>query len=166
MSDKPGLPAAGEFLLYETEDGRVRVECRFAEDTLWLSQGLMAELFQTTPQNVTQHLKALYAEGEITPEATCKEYLQVRAEGSRTEVFLRDWASKLDDFLRFNDRRVLGDAGKVSHAQAIAHAEQEYEQYAARRQEWLEAEGEAANVRALEESARALPKAKTRGGKQ
>jgi hypothetical protein len=76
-------PQAGEFLLYETEDGRTRVECRFAEDTLWLSQAMMAELFQTSPQNITLHLKALYAEGEITPDATCKSYLQVRPEGKR-----------------------------------------------------------------------------------
>jgi hypothetical protein len=43
-------PPPGEFLLYETEDGRSRVECRFVADTLWLSQSGMAELFQTTPQ--------------------------------------------------------------------------------------------------------------------
>lgn len=76
-------PNPGEFLLYETEDGRTRVECRFSEDTLWLSQAMMAELFQTSPQNITLHLKALYSEGEIAPEATCKSYLQVRAEGAR-----------------------------------------------------------------------------------
>jgi hypothetical protein len=49
----------GEILLYQTEDGRTRIECRFADETLWMSQALMAELFQTTPQNITQHLKAL-----------------------------------------------------------------------------------------------------------
>ncbi|CAH1207538.1 hypothetical protein NTGBS_70032 [Candidatus Nitrotoga sp. BS] len=76
-------PQPGEFLLYETEDGRARVECRFVEDTLWLSQAMMADLFQTSPQNITLHLKALYAEGEIAPEATCKGYLQVRSEGAR-----------------------------------------------------------------------------------
>jgi hypothetical protein len=79
MIDQP----SGEFLLYETEDGKTRVECRFAEDSLWLTQALMADLFQTTPQNVTLHLKALYAEGEILLEATCKSYLQVRTEGER-----------------------------------------------------------------------------------
>ncbi|MEO9385120.1 virulence RhuM family protein [Chromobacterium phragmitis] len=73
----------GEFLLYETEDGKTRVECRFVDDSLWLSQGLMAELFQTTPQNITLHLKALYQEGELSQEATCKDYLQVRIEGNR-----------------------------------------------------------------------------------
>ena len=57
--------ATGEILVYQTEDGRTRVECRFAEETLWMSQALMAELFQTTTQNITLHLKALYQEGEI-----------------------------------------------------------------------------------------------------
>lgn len=76
-------PPTGELILYETEDGRTRVECRLADETLWLSQALMAELFQTTPQNITLHLKALYEEGEIDERTTCKEYLQVRDEGAR-----------------------------------------------------------------------------------
>ncbi len=76
-------PRSGEFLLYETDDGRTRVACRMAEDTLWLSQSAMAELFQTSPQNITLHLKALYSEAEISPEATCKSYLQVQTEGTR-----------------------------------------------------------------------------------
>ena len=74
---------AGEILLYETEDGRTRIECRFAEESLWMTQALMAELFLTTPQNITLHLKALYQEGEIVEAATCKDYLQVRTEGGR-----------------------------------------------------------------------------------
>jgi len=70
-------------ILYQTEDGRTRIECRFEKGTIWLTQALMAELFQTTPQNVTLHLKAIFAEGELTEEATCKDYLQVRQEGRR-----------------------------------------------------------------------------------
>ncbi len=73
-----------EIILYQTEDGRARVECRFADESLWLSQAGMAELFQTTPQNVTLHLKALYQEGEIVEAATCKDYLQVQTEGRRS----------------------------------------------------------------------------------
>jgi len=57
--------------------GGTRVQCRFEEDTLWLTQAQIAELFQTTPQNVTLHLKAIFADGELPEEATCKEYLQV-----------------------------------------------------------------------------------------
>ena len=74
---------ASELILYQTEDGRTRIEYRFEGDTLWLTQALIAELFQTTPQNITLHLKDLFAEGEILEEATCKEHLQVRREGQR-----------------------------------------------------------------------------------
>ena len=70
-------------ILYQTEDGRTRIQCRFENETVWLTQALMAELFQVTPQNVTLHLKAIYAEGELDEAATCKEYLQVRTEGGR-----------------------------------------------------------------------------------
>lgn len=81
MRDQP-LPQSA-FILYQTEDGRTRIQCRFENETLWLTQAQIAELFQTTPQNVTLHLKAIYAEDELTEAATCKEYLQVRQEGSR-----------------------------------------------------------------------------------
>jgi hypothetical protein len=76
---KETTPPNGEIILYQTEDGRTRVECRFEQEMLWMSQTLMAELFQTGPQNITLHLKALCAEGEIDEAATCKEYLQVVA---------------------------------------------------------------------------------------
>ncbi len=72
-----------EIILYQTEDGRTRIECRFENETIWLTQALIAELFQVTPQNITLHLKAIYEEGELTEDATCKDYLQVRSEGDR-----------------------------------------------------------------------------------
>jgi len=81
MSDAP-LPRS-EIILYRTEDGLTRIQCRFENETLWLTQGQIAELFQTTPQNITLHLKAIFAEGELEETATCKDYLQVRIEGSR-----------------------------------------------------------------------------------
>jgi hypothetical protein len=334
---------AGEIVLYRTEDGRTRLECRFADETLWLSQALIAELFQTTPQNVTQHLKSIYREAELEREATCKKFLQVRREGGRQvrravlhysldailavgyrvrsprgtqfrtwaterlreflvkgftmdderlrsppvegsgvpdyfdellerirdiraserrvylrvreifalaadydpkrpevvtffrtiqnklhyaatgmtaaeliagradhehpsmgltswkgevvrkgditiaknylskeeigelnrivtmwldfaedqarrrrQVFLRDWQGKLDEFLRFNEREVLSDKGRVSKADADARAEAEYECFAGRRRALLEAEGERVRQKALEEAAKAL----------
>lgn len=73
----------GELILYQTEDGRTRIECRFEGETVWLTQALMAELFQTTPQNITQHLREIYADGELDEAATCKAFLQVRTEGAR-----------------------------------------------------------------------------------
>jgi hypothetical protein len=325
-----GQAAGTEFLLYETEDGSTRVECRFVDDSLWLPQALMAELFQTSKQNISLHVKNVLAEGELQAAATVKDYLTVQTEGTRQvrrkvqlynldmilavgyrvksprgtqfrrwaterlgeyllkgftmdderlknppvgdsvlpdrfgellerirdiraserrmylrvreifalaadyaptlpettaffriiqnklhyavsgqtaaeiirrradhtqpnmgltttrkgqvqkadvgvaknylnkqeiselnrivtmwldfaedqatrrkEVFLKDWAEKLDAFLSFNERQVLAGAGKVSHKQAVAHAQSEYEQFAAQRRAALEAEGEA-----------------------
>lgn len=76
-------PQPGEFLLYETEDGRARVECRFVGDSLWLTHVLMAELFQVKVPTINEHLKTLYAEGELQPETTIRKFLIVRQEGDR-----------------------------------------------------------------------------------
>lgn len=81
---------SGEFILYRTEDGRTRIQCRFEGETIWLTQAQIAELFQTTPQNVTLHLKAIFGEGELEEGATCKDYLQVRHEGGREVQIFAD----------------------------------------------------------------------------
>lgn len=83
MNEADNEMPQSSFLLYQTEDGRTRIQCRFENETLWLTQAQIAELFQTTPQNVTLHLKAIYSEGELSEAATCKDYLQVRQEGAR-----------------------------------------------------------------------------------
>ncbi|MBH1623354.1 virulence RhuM family protein [Stenotrophomonas maltophilia] len=83
LTASTSVESQGEFVLYTTDDGLTRVEMRAEGDSLWLSQAEIATLFQTTPQNVTQHVKAIYAEGEVDSEATCKSSLQVRQEGER-----------------------------------------------------------------------------------
>jgi hypothetical protein len=75
--------SGGEFLLYQTEDGQVRLDVRLQDETVWLTQPLMAELFQTTQQNISQHIRNVFEEGELTPEATHKKFLSVRQEGRR-----------------------------------------------------------------------------------
>lgn len=69
--------------LYTTTEG-VSVEIRYEAETIWATQREMAELFQTTPQNITLHLKKVYQEAEIEMSSTCKEYLQVQIEGKRS----------------------------------------------------------------------------------
>ena len=76
-------PPQSAIILYQTEDGRTRIQCRFQNETIWLTQALIAELFEVTVPNVNIHLKAIYAEGELTEAATIKSYLIVRSEGSR-----------------------------------------------------------------------------------
>ncbi len=68
----------GEFLLYQTEDGQTRVEVRFDGEAVWLTQAGLAELYQTTPQNITQHVAVIYEEHELDEVATCKSFLQHR----------------------------------------------------------------------------------------
>ncbi|MBI2802472.1 MAG: virulence RhuM family protein [Gammaproteobacteria bacterium] len=73
----------GELILYTADDGTISVQLRAEEGTVWITQAELAALFQTTPQNITQHIRAIYAENELQPAATCKELLHVRQEGKR-----------------------------------------------------------------------------------
>ena len=81
MSDEP-LPQS-EIILYQTEDGRTRIQCRFEDETLWLTQALIAELFQVSVPTVSEHLKNIYADDELVAEATLRKFRIVRAEGRR-----------------------------------------------------------------------------------
>lgn len=344
MTDQPSQPT-GEILLYDTPDGKTRVECRFADETLWLTQVLIADLFQVTVPTVNEHLKNIYNEGELVSDRTIRKFRIVRREGNREvsreiehysldailsigyrvrsergvqfrrwaterlqeylvkgftmddqrlknppvegsgvpdyfdellerirdirasekrmylrvreifalagdydpthqetteffqaiqnklhfaatgmtapeliasradhnlpnmgltvwkgdvvrkgditiaknylnqdeitelnrivtmwldfaedqarrrkQVFLKDWESKLNEFLKFNDRNVLTDKGKVTKTDADAHAETQYEEFAARRRKLLESEAERSQQQGLEDAAKKLPK--------
>ena len=69
--------------LYTSADGQVQLEIQFEQETLWLTQAQIADLFEVNPQNITMHLQNVYAEGELDEVATCKESLQVQMEGAR-----------------------------------------------------------------------------------
>ena len=75
-------PPKGQFLVYQTDDGQVKIDVRLEGETAWLTQAHMAELFQTTIPNVSMHLRNVYAEGELRAAATVKEFLIVRPIGS------------------------------------------------------------------------------------
>ncbi|MGB0127683.1 MAG: RhuM family protein [Rhodocyclaceae bacterium] len=79
-------PPPDELLLYETDDGRIRVECRFLADTLWLPQAGIAELFQTSKQNIAKHLKAIFDEGELDPDSVINQWLTTAADGKNYRV--------------------------------------------------------------------------------
>ncbi len=73
----------GEIVLYQTDDGRTRVECRFADESIWLTQRLMAELFQVGVNTINYHIKEVFKDGELRPEATIRKYRIVQTEGER-----------------------------------------------------------------------------------
>ncbi|KAA9004300.1 virulence RhuM family protein [Stenotrophomonas cyclobalanopsidis] len=74
----------GELILYRTDDGRTEVHLRAAEGTVWMTQGEMAELFDTTKQNISLHVRNVLQDGELRAEGTVKDYLTVQTEGKRT----------------------------------------------------------------------------------
>jgi hypothetical protein len=81
--DPSEAPLQGELLLYRTEEGAVSLEVFYEEESFWLTQADLADLFTVKPQNITIHLKNIYAQHELDEAATCKEFLQVRIEGGR-----------------------------------------------------------------------------------
>ena len=73
----------GEIVIYQAEDGLTKVECRFVDETVWLTQQQMAELFHTSRSNIVEHIGHIYEEGELDETSTCRKFRQVRMEGNR-----------------------------------------------------------------------------------
>ena len=74
----------GEILIYQTEDGHATIDVKLENNTIWLNQYQMADLFDTDSSSLTKHIKNIYSSGELSREATCAKIAQVQKEGSRT----------------------------------------------------------------------------------
>lgn len=81
--EKENLPK-GEIVIYTSADGKISLDTKLENETIWLTQDMMAKLFETTPQNITMHIKNIYDDEELEQNSTCKDFLQVRNEGKRT----------------------------------------------------------------------------------
>ncbi len=77
-------PPKGEIVIYTSADGKISLDAKLENETIWLTQDMMAKLFETTPQNITMHIKNIYEDEELEQNSTCKDFLQVRNEGKRT----------------------------------------------------------------------------------
>jgi hypothetical protein len=75
---KPQMENRSQIIIYTTEKGETRLEVRLESETVWLTQKLMAELFQTTVANINIHLKNIFDEGELDPKSTIKDFLMVQ----------------------------------------------------------------------------------------
>ena len=137
----PEESAKGELLVYQTEDGTVKLEVRLENETIWLTQQMMAEFFQTTKQNIGQHLKNIFEEGELEPNSVVKKFFTTAVDGKR-----------------YNTSFYNLDADIL--------AKDEYEQFAQRRREYKEIVGQEESIRHLEEAAKLLPKRKLKRDKE
>ena len=74
----------GQIIIYQSEDGQTNIDVLLEDETVWLTQQQMSELFQTSRTNVVEHIKHIYEEGELEEDSTCRNFRQVREEGNRT----------------------------------------------------------------------------------
>jgi len=86
---KENIPINSDLILYQTEDGKTKIEVRLVDETVWLSQQMMADLFQATKQNISLHLKNVFKEGELPEKRVVKEYLTTATDGKnyRTKFY-------------------------------------------------------------------------------
>ena len=73
----------GDIIIYQSESGETKIDVRFQDETVWLTQAQMEELFQSSHANVVEHIKNIYSEGELDESSTCRKFRQVRQEGGR-----------------------------------------------------------------------------------
>ena len=87
LPEKPN----SQFLIYQAENGETKLEVRLEDETVWLTQNMVAKLYQTTKQNISLHIQNVYKESELESEATVKKYLTVRQEGDREVTRMLDY---------------------------------------------------------------------------
>lgn len=139
-----------QVILYQTDDGKTKLQVEFDGDTAWLSQNQMAELFETTKQNISLHISNIYKETELSKQSTVKDSLTVQIEGGIEKkrsvehynldfaelqatrgraMSMKDWTAKLDQFLETSDHELLTNAGSVSAEVAAEVAQKEFRKY-------------------------------------
>ncbi len=153
--------SAAEYLTFVAASGggEQSIEMRYEDENLWLTQKMMAALYDVTVPAINQHLKRIFTDQELTEPAVIKKYLTTAADGKNYTVIhynlqaivavgfkvnneraelqamrkipmsMQDWARRLDGFLEFNGNEILTGPGKISHEQARLHAETEFEKY-------------------------------------
>ena len=107
----------GDIIIYQSEDGSIRLDVRLEEKTVWLTQQQMADLYGSSRTNVVEHIKHIYEEGELEEEATCQNFRQVRQEGNRE--FAEPDAASLD-MLRMAMERLKLSARAYSRILKVA----------------------------------------------
>jgi len=94
MSDKDGTPVPDTgIIFYQTEDGKSRIQVQMQDSTVWLSQRLLAELYQVAPHTISEHITTIYGDNELIPAATTRKFRLVQTEGSRQVERLVDFIS-------------------------------------------------------------------------
>ena len=112
----------GEILIYQTEDGLTKINVKMQDETVWLTQQQLAELYQSSKSNVSEHIKHIFEEGELDEESVVRKFRTTASDGKNYSVIHYN----LDMILSSGNRKLLTGAGKVSHDEAMKKAKEEY----------------------------------------
>ena len=110
------------------------IDVELEDETIWLTQQQMAELFQSSRTNIVEHIGNIYAEGELDQNSTCREFRLVRKEGNREvkrniTYYNLDMIINLDAILSSTGEKLLESAGNISHQLAMDKAQEEYRKF-------------------------------------
>ena len=118
-----------EFLLYTAPEGQVKVEVFLHDETIWLPQKRIAELFEVGVSAISKHLDNIYESGELEKKATISILETVQQEGRRHTFTMESFAASVNKFLKFNGYKILEGYGTISRKQADGKAFKEYEKF-------------------------------------
>ncbi len=142
--------STAEFLVFTKQAGQNSIEVRVENETVWLTQKLIANLFDINVRTISEHFKNIFKSNELDKNSVVRKFRITASNGKNynTQFYnldaiisvgyrvnsvratqFRQWATKLNAFLQFNEKELLTDAGKVSHAIAKTFAENEFEKY-------------------------------------
>ena len=154
MADKIGTDEYGEILIYQTDDGQTNIEVKIEDDTVWLTQQQLTELYQCSKSNISEHIKHIFEEGELDKDSVVRKFRTTATDGKsymttfynldmiialldfaerqaekEQPMTMNDWANYLDRILTSTGEQLLLDGGRVSHQEAMDHATTEYRKY-------------------------------------
>ena len=127
-------PTLNDIIIYQTEDGEIKLDVKMDKETVWLTQAQMSDLFQTDRTAILRHINNIYKSQELESESTCAKIAQVRTEGKRNVTryipyYNLDMIISLGYRIKSVNRKLLTGAGSVSHKQALEKAKSEYRKY-------------------------------------
>lgn len=104
-----------DILIYQNQDGNIKIDVRLQEETVWLTQAQMGQLFGKDKRTISEHISNIFSEGELEENSVVRKFRTVQTEGTRE---MKDWIQRLDSILQLNGRELFTHAGKISYEMA------------------------------------------------
>lgn len=115
-----------DILIYQNQDGNIKIDVRLQEETVWLTQAQMGQLFGKDKRTISEHISNIFSEGELEENSVVRKFRTVQTEGTRE---MKDWIQRLDSILQLNGRELFTHAGKISYEMALKKSTDEFEKY-------------------------------------